>query len=837
MRGAVMGKISLKIRFTLFFIIFVFAIFAVVAVTSVQQYRDAAAVTAVQLGFPIVKRAAAFIDGDAFERLSETLDPLDPFYEEIRLKLLALKNETQILYIYTMAPYTQTVHRFIIDGGNPGEEGFSPLGAEEDITDYADAYLRTYATKAPQADDMDFQASWGWVISAYMPIFNSAGDVVGVIGCDFEAESIYKAIYSRILQQLVLAFFIAFAGFIMYLSLLNAVTEQNQQLLSMSLKAEQANQSKSVFLARMSHEIRTPMNAVIGMSELAARDYGKPEALEYIMEIKSAGKSLLSIINDILDFSKIESESLELNTAPYEIASVLSDVLSITRVYIQDKPIELITEIDPDIPAVMMGDETRVRQILLNILSNAAKYTHEGHIRFIASCERMDADSIKLSYTAEDTGMGITQEDMSKLFGDFVRVGHHDGQHIEGTGLGLAIARRLCQKMGGDIAVKSEYGKGSSFTATFIQTFADSQLIGAVSRNSYAALENSQMRFTAPSARILIVDDIATNLKVAEGLMAPYKLKVDTCEGGKDAVKLVQENHYDMIFMDHMMPGMDGIKATKLIRALEKKYFKEVPIIALTANAVSGMQEIFLLNGFSDYLSKPIEVLKLNEIMEKWLPHEKREFAAEQNDTPQSVHFEIDGVDTKCGLAMTGGSEANYREVLALFCKDAALRLEILRNTPSESSLPLFITQVHALKSALGSIGAALSKEAALLEDAGRRGDMAAINENLSAFREALTDLMERIHAALRDNDEASTGNSEDITPLNRPLLYRLKAALEAEDIGTVDGVLNELGKAQLSTGIKEAISVISDYVLLSELREAVGVLNDILERLDDEQQ
>jgi signal transduction histidine kinase/CheY-like chemotaxis protein len=826
--------VSLKVRFSLFFLIFVLAVFSVVIFSSIQQYNDAAAITAERLGYPIVKRAAVFIGGDAFERLCKTLDPLDPFYEEIRLKLLALKEETQCLYLYTMARYEDGTHRFIIDGGTPGDKGFSPLGAEEDVSDYTSAYLLTYETKKPQAGDMNLQSSWGWVISTYMPIFNSAGDMVGLVGCDFEAESVYRAIFSRILQQIAFATVFAIVGFMLYLALLNAVTRQNGELLDLNEKIKLASESKSKFLAQMSHEIRTPMNAIIGMSELAEREYGRPEGPKYIEEIKSAGKNLLSIINDILDFSKIESGSLELNPAPYELGSLLNDALNIIRVYMEDKPVELIAEIAPDIPARMTGDETRVRQVLLNILSNAAKYTREGFVKLAASHERVGPDKVKLTFSIADSGVGIKAEDRDKLFGDFVRIDQKRNMGIEGTGLGLAITRSLCLAMDGDISVTSEYGKGSVFTAALTQTCTDFTPLGEISGKTYARTKNAAARFTAPTARLLIVDDNDTNLRVAEGLLAPYKSRIDTCFSGAEAVRLARENSYDIIFMDHMMPEMDGMEATAAIRARDGDYFKALPIVALTANAVLGMRETFLQNGFSDFLAKPIEIAKLNEMMEKWIPRgkwEKAEPAAERA-ARQTVILEIEGIDVSRGLAMTGGTVERYLDVLETYCRDAAKRLEILSDAPDGIGLALFTTQVHALKSASGSIGAnEISRLAAELEEAGKNGSVDFIRERLAAFRENLSGLIGRIRFSLpayahSDENGADSGVSN---PTFQETLQRLRGALLAENVGEADALLEELEAMSVNSKTKETFSAVAGLVLTSEFETAAGMIGDLI--------
>ncbi|MDR0858140.1 MAG: response regulator [Oscillospiraceae bacterium] len=812
--------VSLKTRFTLFFVVFVVAMFSVVVYTSIQQISDAASITATRLGIPILNRALAFIDGDKFEQLTISLDANDPYYATTQRKLHELKVETQCEYLYTMARYDGNVYKFIIDGDDFQDETFCEIGIEEDVSDYGNNFLRTFDTGETQYAALDIQTSWGWVISTYSPIFNSSGDIVGIVGCDFEAESISEHILFRLGQQFVLILIFVLIGLALYILLLRSVTKQNDLLIEMKLRAEAASRSKSDFLARMSHEIRTPMNAVIGMSELAERDYGQPDALGYIREIKGAGKNLLSIINDILDFSKIEAGNLELNSAPYHSSSLFNDVLSIIRVYMSDKSLELLTEIDPNIPAVLTGDEVRIRQILQNLLSNAVKYTREGSIKLTAFCELTDENSLKLTFKVRDTGIGIKPEDLEKLFSNFARIDQNANKNIEGTGLGLAITRNLCRAMGGDVTVDSVYGEGSTFTAAIMQSFADSAPMGEISASLHT-LETQQVRFTAPSARILIVDDIATNLKVMEGLLAPYKLQIDTCLSGEKAIRLARENSYDFIFMDHMMPEMDGVEATAKIRSTDDV----VPIIALTANAISGMREMYMTSGFSDYLSKPIEVSKLNDIMGKWIPLEKRKKAEAVIAAPeQSVSFEIEGIETKRGLLMTGGTEARYLEVLELFCRDADKRLEILRNTPDEDNLPIFVTQVHALKSASSNIGAvALSEMAQSLEDAGNSGDTAVIEKNLGAFRETLLSLLAKIRLVLPQED-----NNGENPNIDKEALIRLKETIAAKNYKEADKILDAVISAADNTA-KKLLSDISEYLLTSEFNAAIEQIDNLL--------
>jgi PAS domain S-box-containing protein len=502
-------------------------------------------------------------------------------------------------------------------------------------------------------------------------------------------------------------------------------------------QAEKANKTKSSFLANMSHEIRTPMNAIIGMAELALREEVSPQAAEMIQSIKSAGGSLLSIINDILDFTKIESGRLEIVETDYLFSSLIQDVVGIIRTRITDKPIDFFVRVDPDTPNKLRGDEVRIRQILLNILSNAVKYTKKGRVTLSVSAA-VEGSRCVLTFEVEDTGIGIKPENVRELFADFTQFDKVANKGIEGTGLGLAITRNLARLMKGEVRAESVYGEGSLFTAVIPQTvsgdepyvrvndaasklvlayeprplhaemlgsalgglglgrvvltddpvsFSDELASGVynhilapasfydqarhmlssaasppggaparlvlmaeradvLGRGSHsavfmpvfglplAAILNDQepaarpggrgramSRIAAPEARVLVVDDIVTNLKVAAGLMAPYGVTVDTCESGEESVELVGRNNYDVVFMDHMMPGMDGLEAAAAIRALPGG--KDVPIVALTANAISGVREMFLASGMNDFLSKPVDPQKLESILFKWIPKSK----------------------------------------------------------------------------------------------------------------------------------------------------------------------------------------------------------------------
>ncbi|MDR2604355.1 MAG: response regulator [Desulfovibrio sp.] len=613
----------LKRYFLVFFATFIAIIFTVIIINTVQQFDDITLLVNSRLGLPVAQRAVALIDGDAFEKLAKTLDPQDPFYEETRLKLLRIKQESGCMYLYAMAPYTDTVHRFIIDGSTePGEDGFSPLGSEEPLAGYDKAYLRTYTAKTPQFSRTNLQ-HWGMVISTFVPIFNASGAVVGILGCDFEAESIHDNIQAYMLRQMLFLGIVLMIGLYLYRLLLNAVMKQNLALQEMNQRALAAANAKGAFLARTSHEIRTPMNAIIGMCELARRQPCPPKAQEYIAGIRNAGRNLLGVINDILDFAEIESGALPIHPAPYETASLLHDVLTVARVRAEEKTLELRTDIAPDLPRSLVGDAGRIRQILLNLLSNAVKYTNEGFVKLSAYATPGAGEEVRLTFIVEDSGIGIRREDMPKLFGEFVRIDEKRHIGIEGAGLGLSIVRSLCRAMGGAVAARSEYGKGSAFTAEVTQTVLDRQPAGDIAGTAAQRAERQQASFTAPEAELLVVDDLPANLLVAEGLLAPYRVRVTTCANGREAVDLVRARPFDLVLMDHMMPVMDGMEATRAVRALDDERCRTVPVVALTADAASGMPEMFLKNGFDDVLFKPISPAELDALLRRRLPAAK----------------------------------------------------------------------------------------------------------------------------------------------------------------------------------------------------------------------
>ena len=537
-----------------------------------------------------------------------------------------------------------------------------------------------------------------------------------------------------------------------YLFVMRTKAEESDELREAKKAADDANNAKSAFLANMSHEIRTPINAILGMNEMILRESKNPDVIGYAQNLAAASEALLSLINDILDFSKIESGKLTLVEERYKLDEVIKSLVNMIRPRAEKKNLAFTLKVNPAIQNYLYGDAVRIRQIGLNLLSNAVKYTKTGTVELIVDKEDNFGEEINLKFTVKDTGIGIREVDIGKIFDDFERFDLQKNKNIEGTGLGLAITNRLVQMMEGKIDVHSVYGEGSTFSVTIPQKVLGADPVGEISVNPVAKKEKEEYKplFVAPDARILVVDDNEMNLLVAVNLLKSTKIQVDTAISGMICLQKLTERPYDLIFMDQMMPSLDGIQTLKMAQALENNLSKDAPIIALTANAISGTREMLLREGFSDYLSKPIDVRLMEQMLMNYLPLEKihqpetEPEPVKETPPPEKVS-EGDLINVEMGLEYSAGMADLYKEILTTFVELKDEKIQKLQETFDGGDWKNYTIYVHALKSTALSIGG--EKTSALAKELEMAGKAATSEKNTEAEKTQGEEFIRQNHA------------------------------------------------------------------------------------------
>ena len=647
---------------------------------------------------------------------------------------------------------------------------------------------------------------------------------------------------------------------------------KNEQLEEANKLAEEARQealaanaAKGKFLAHMSHEIRTPINAILGMDTMILRESTDVQIKEYALDIQNAGHSLLALINDILDFSKIESGKMEIIMVEYDFSSLIHDISNMIKEKAKDKRLELRIRVDEQLPSRLLGDDVRIRQVLVNLLNNAVKYTPEGSITLSVG-GRIEGRKVILDFAVEDTGIGIKEEDIEKLFKEFERIEEKRNRNIEGTGLGINITIQLLMLMGSKLKVESTYGRGSRFSFILEQQIVDSTPVGSLEeRLKQQPADYSYMSaFSAPDARILVVDDNFTNLKVLANLLKYTKVNVDVAESGKACLEMVAKKRYDLIFLDHMMPDMDGIETLHRLKQMEDNQSVQAPVVALTANAITGAKEMYLAEGFDAFLSKPVNPDKLEQMILRLLPRELLEFDVEEDEvTGRSVSGKmegscrlgtesirpsleenelpvIDGIDWAYGFMHLPDKEL-LLDTVKDFYKTIEAEANALEQFYQESKadakmLDQYRIKVHSMKSSANLIGAVvLGGMAKVLENAARDGKVERMDALHGIFLNDWRDCRKKLEGLVGMDKKAKASEAEymaDNVDRIQDCLNKLKAALEEMDIDLMDRLMEELEGFSYPAHIQAKLELLGVQITNLAVEQAEEIIETLIKEV-----
>lgn len=658
--------------------------------------------------------------------------------------------------------------------------------------------------------------------------------------CDwYVGIALSESVWTKDARKLMFKFTLIMALLCLLIGTISIVIFVRALLKPVSI-AESASKAKSDFLANMSHEIRTPINAILGMDELIIRETENENIFKYATNIQNSGKLLLSLVNDILDFSKIEAGKMEISFIEYELSSLLSDLINMVLYKADEKGLDLKVDIDKEIPHRLFGDERRIIQIISNLLTNAIKYTKEGKVILGVKYNKIDDQNIELIIEVEDTGIGIKPEELNLLFISFMRLDVKKNRSIEGTGLGLNITNSLLKIMGGNLKVKSSYGKGSTFIATIPQKIVSFEGIGDFQENykkSIVKKKYYKKTFIAPQGRILVVDDNNMNLAVITELLKSTELNIDTAISGQECLNKVTNNTYHIIFMDHMMPEMDGIETFEKMRDMDDNLCKDVPVIALTANAISNAKKMYLDYGFADYISKPIEGNNLERIIIKYLPSKivhkiceiKSEKLINQQDSFILSNDLGECINLNKGLMYSAENIENYKFQLEIYKNTSEDTKEKIQLAYEEKDWKTYTNLVHALKSTSLGIGAELlSERARKLEVASNLRDVTYILHNHNDMLELYDKIILDIKQYFEKFEEKDWKN-DSRTDMKK---YKTKIEISKE---LLEKMLIELESKASNFEMLEAKNIIDDISDYSYRGEDLSFyMKKVYENLED---